>query len=284
MKQSIIDVIRERKSIRTFAKESLSKEDIQQIESYLQDHKHMKGPFDQQVKIEFVPVTKNMTDQGIKIGTYGFIKGPKGYLVGMAKNNQEALLNFGYVFEKLILFLTSLNIGTCWLGGTFTRSSFEKELDMGQDDLIPAITPIGYPSEKQRFFEKTLRKMVKADNKKSWRDLFYYHDFNTHLQEGDAGLFNTPIEMVRLGPSASNKQPWRIVYSDDQKTCHFYLEKTPGYSDKLGYEMQLLDLGIAMCHFEVACDELNMNGKWFKQDPNIELLSEYTQYIISYQI
>ncbi|MCD8501479.1 MAG: hypothetical protein LRY71_07120 [Bacillaceae bacterium] len=70
-------------------------------------------------------------------------------------------------------------------------------------------------------FDKTLRYVTKADNKKAWEELFFNENFNQSLSKVDAGQLATPIEMVRLGPSASNKQPWRIVLSNDKKKNSF---------------------------------------------------------------
>ncbi len=125
---------------------------------------------------------------------------------------------------------------------------------------------------------------MKADNKKPWDKLFYDTNFERALIKENAGLFEIPIEMVRLGPSASNKQPWRLVLSEDRKNCHFYIEHTPNYSAKLGYDMQLLDMGIAMCQFELACQELNISGYWGVEDPNINPLSGNTEYIVSWYL
>lgn len=200
------------------------------------------------------------------------------------ENANEAIVEFGYIFEKMILFLTEINIGTCWLGGTFTRDSFEKEIILTDNEIIPAITPIGYFNSKRRLLESTLRFAVKADNKKQWSELFYYSNFDTQLTEEEAGEFATPIEMVRLGPSASNKQPWRIVLSKDKRFCHFYLAHTPKYGgNKLGYDMQRIDIGIAMCHFELTCKELNICGHWTIKDLNISLPDEHTEYIVSWE-
>jgi len=60
--------------------------------------------------------------------------------------------------------------------------------------------------------------------------------------------------MVRIAPSASNKQPWRIVKIEG--AWHFFLERTKGYGDGIIFKLlkladiQRLDMGIAMCHFE----------------------------------
>ena len=48
-----------------------------------------------------------------------------------------------------------------------------------------------------------------------------------------------------------------------------------------GYDIQRLDIGIAMCHFEIMIQELGFTGKWIDQAPDITL-EKNTEYIISY--
>jgi len=36
------------------------------------------------------------------------------------------LEDFGYLMEEAILFATGLGLGTCWLGGSFTKSGLPK--------------------------------------------------------------------------------------------------------------------------------------------------------------
>jgi nitroreductase len=276
--------MRKRQSIRTYQTQEITEAHLKEINDYIKDEQNLSGPFGKKGRIELVQVSHNVTDKGIKLGTYGFIKNPSAYLVGVTENNKESLLDFAYTFQKLVLLLTEMGIGTCWMGGTFSRNSFEQEIQMGEKGFIPCITPIGYPNQKQRVFDKAVRLVVKADNKKPWDQLFYDTNFEVSLTNENVGVLELPIEMVRLGPSASNKQPWRLVVSEDRTVCHFYIEHTPNYSSKLGYDMQLLDMGIAMCQFELACKELNISGSWGVKDPNINLLSGNTEYIVSWYL
>ncbi|MED1603559.1 nitroreductase family protein [Alkalihalophilus marmarensis] len=279
---SIIDTMRRRQSIRTFDDNDLSAGDINKLTAYLNDESNLNGPFGAKGRIDLVLVQKNVTDKGIKLGTYGFIKHPKAYLVGSSVNAKYPLIEYAYIFHRMTLFATQLGIGTCWMGGTFTRNSFEKEIQLEEDEFIPCVTPLGYPKEKQRVFDKALRFVVRADNKKPWEKLFYDETFKAPLQRDNAGSLEIPIEMVRLGPSASNKQPWRLVLSENRETCHFYIEHTPNYSKTLGYQMQLLDMGIAMCQFELACDELGISGNWVIDEPGLEKLNENIEYVVSW--
>jgi hypothetical protein len=169
------------------------------------------------------------------------------------------------------------------MGGTFTRHSFEQEISLQEGEFIPCITPIGFPKDKQRMFDKALRLAVKADNKKSWDRLFFYTNFQTVLTKEKAASLEIPIEMVRLGPSASNKQPWRLVLNQELQVCHFYIEHTPNYSTSLGYDMQLLDMGIAMCQFDLACQELNIKGDWQIEDPKLNVPNKQVEYIVSWR-
>ncbi|WHY01299.1 nitroreductase family protein [Neobacillus sp. DY30] len=79
----------------------------------------------------------------------------------MAQNSKYPLVDFSYAFQKLVVWLTELEIGTCWMGGTFNRNSFEQEIQLEGGVFIPCITPIGYPHQKQRVFDKALRYVVK---------------------------------------------------------------------------------------------------------------------------
>jgi hypothetical protein len=281
--QSTIETMKKRQSIRTFYVQNITDSDLNIIHDYINNEDNLVGPFGNKGYIKMIKVTNNVSDKGIKLGTYGFIKNPQAYLVGVTKNNKYSLVEFAYTFQKLVILLTELEIGTCWMGGTFNRKSFEQEIQLGNEEFIPCITPIGYPNQKQRVFDKALRYVVKADNKKPWDKLFYDSTFDVPLDIQKAGLLEVPIEMVRLGPSASNKQPWRLLLTHDRKVCHFYIEHTPNYSSKLGYDMQLLDLGIAMCQFELACKELDIEGRWIEEKPELLLPNEQTEYIASWE-
>ncbi len=283
IKKSIIETMRKRQSIRTYDVQNITESHIKEINDYIKDEQNLIGPFGKKGRMEFVPVTNNVTDKGIKLGTYGFIKNPWAFIVGIIDNEKNAILEFGFVFQKLVLFLTDLGLGTCWMGGTFNRNSFQREIALEQGEFIPCITPLGYPNSKQRVVDKAIRIVAKSNNRKPWNQLFYDESFVTILTREKAGQLEIPIEMVRIGPSASNKQPWRLVLSSNRQLCHFYLEHTPNYSTKLGYDMQLLDIGIAMCQFELACKELQLDGQWVVEDPKIEPPNEHFEYLVSWK-
>lgn len=90
--------------------------------------------------------------------------------------------------------------------------------------------------------------------------------------------------MVRLAPSASNKQPWRIVKETGRDVFHSYLKENPIYNRILGeIKIQNLDLGIAMCHFELAARELGLKGSWeITGGTKLETKGNELKYIVSW--
>lgn len=90
-----------------------------------------------------------------------------------------------------------------------------------------------------------------------------------------------PLEMVRLAPSASNKQPWRII--KDGEGFHFYLSPSKGYSKNLGLDIQRIDMGIAMCHFELTAKDLGLSGSWTADELQVKKHRDNEEYLITWK-
>ncbi len=245
----MIEAIKKRRSVRTYKNKELSKEDQKKIHDVIDEVLKLKGPFGNQIKLFFYDKPYVGEEKTVQIGTYGFIKNPKSFIAGSVNNTFEGIVDYGYLFEILILKLTDLGLGTVWLGGTFNREDFGYLLDIGE--VIPAITPVGYPSEKLSIRENIIRNRIKADKRYAYESLFFDKNFDTPLDENH--FIAEYLDLVRIGPSASNKQPWRIIV--DGNKVHFYLERTPNYGLNRTFDIQALDIGIAISHFEAGLIE-----------------------------
>ncbi|MNI66321.1 hypothetical protein D3C73_1218790 [compost metagenome] len=186
----------------------------------------------------------------------------------------------GYEFEKLILYITSLGLGTCWLGGTFNKKEFAKIMDIKENEIFPIISPIGYEFDKRRITEIIMRSVAKSDKRKSWNEIFFNNDFSTTLLEENAGEYKEVLEMVRLAPSAGNKQPWRVVKKDNE--YHFFKTKSMKDSKYMSFDMQRIDIGIALCHFQLSANENNLNGEFKEVDHRIKDMPETLEYVVSW--
>ena len=264
----VTDVIQARSSWRTYNRTPLKNDTKTSLLSFIEDNN--TGLFGSKIRFELVDVHGN--DK--KLGTYGFISGAPHFLVGALKDSPMNREDYGYVMEKIILYATDIGLGTCWLGGTFTRDSFSEAINLQEDESIPAITPIGHTPSVRRSVGKIMRWAAKAKKRKPWEDLFYSKNFQTPIHQNDAGEFSIALEMVRLGPSASNKQPWRIILDGDQ--VHFFCQ-----GKKISV-YQRLDLGIAMCHFDLTMKEQGLEGSWLKIEQDIGFDVEKS-YIASWE-
>lgn len=274
--------VEKRKSIRTFIDKPLSKIDLDKINKYMTNPENLQGPFGNTIHLTAVNISDSDNAHGKQIGTYGMIKNAQGFIAGVTQNNRLALLDFGFVFENLILELTAMNIGTCWLGGTFDRKFFNEILIESENDIIPCITPIGYIPDRIGIKDKIIRSTIKADNRKQWEEIFFAGTFKEPLSKNKFGLRMEILENVRNAPSASNKQPWRVLIDDPQMNGHLYLDRTPGYGSNLPIDIQIVDMGIAMAHISKSIESNNQEQIWKINDPGIKTQS--LEYIVSFSL
>jgi hypothetical protein len=245
------------------------------------------GPFGNSCRFTLVSASPSERNALRGLGTYGFIRDPSGFIIGavetQAKHNLE---DFGYLMEKVILRATEMGLGTCWLGGTFTKSSFGQKAGVQDGELVPAVAAVGNPASGLRWMERMVRHRAGAERRLPWESLFFQDSFSRTLSKSAAGDYCLALEMVRLAPSASNKQPWRVVKSGE--TWHFYLKRTPGYRENTLVrlftvaDMQRIDMGIAMCHFELSLRESGLAGAWGQLQPRLVHDSHGIEYIASW--
>lgn len=259
--------IRERKSVRSFDG-ALLNEDREKLSAFLQT---VENPFGQAMEFRFLDAKEHGLNSPVVVGA-------DTYIAAKIRRAPFFELAYGYGFEALCLYAQSMGVGTVMIAGTFNRKAFEKAMDVGEGEVMPLATPVGYPAEKRSIREKALRKVVGADKRLAFTELFYENDFKHPLSPEQAGRFLSALEMVRLAPSAVNKQPWRAVVCGDR--VHFYKKSAKSLShDEL--DIQAVDMGIALAHFDLTLREEGANGRFFSQDPALECGD--LAYVISYE-
>lgn len=265
---SVIETIRSRKSCRTFAEKTVEPEVLAELGRFLSED--IRAPFGSTLRFDIVSLSDVERRELVRMTTYGVIRGAGHFMAGAVEKHPMAMEDFGYGLEQAVLKATSLGLGTCILGGTFRRSGFADRLTLGDHELLPAVTPLGYPRHSRSLVDRMFRAVASSDRRKPRNELFFDGDAGTVLDDGRAGRFFMPLECVRLAPSASNKQPWRVIRGTGGETFHFYLKRTPGY-EKIVKDIRLqnIDMGIAMCHFDLAAAQLGYPGDWTAADPGI---------------
>jgi len=273
------DTIKKRVSCRTYKDVPIKETDRQELRDFILTN--VQGPFGNKVRFELIDLAEEEQDEIRTLATYGIIKGATQFIVGAVTKGSGAMEDYGYCMEKNILVATHLGLGSCWLGGTFNRSASASRINKRDDEVIPTITPIGYPNDKRSIRESAIRFFAKSNSRKAWEELFFCGDMNSHLTRNLGGAYLLALDCVRIGPSASNRQPWRIVKEKDGDVYHFYIRRTPGYA-KLYPDVSLqdVDMGIAMCHFEVALREMNGKGSW--ENVQLPQSQKGLEYIVSW--
>jgi len=171
---------------------------------------------------------------------YGKIKGTKTFAALICEKG-AAPEHIGYIGEALALECAALGLGTCWLGGTYSRSKALELVSLGENEKLSCILSIGIPDE--QYVERP-RKSVEKLTGLSNEAFNALHEWQQYA-----------VECARKAPSAVNRQPWSFVVEDNA----VIVKNT---SDNYGYGR--LDCGIAMLHIELGAAHVGVYGEWSK--------------------
>ena len=99
--------IKARKSVRTFTDQPIAPETIAELERFIASDANPFG----------VSITFRILDREKYGLSSPVILGAETHIGAKCKRQEHAELAFGYSFEKLVLFATTLGLGTAWLAG-----------------------------------------------------------------------------------------------------------------------------------------------------------------------
>ncbi len=158
------------------------------------------------------------------VGSVIVLKGPQA-LPDLAER-------IGYYGELLVLEATALDLGTCWVAGTYDRNS--DLFSLGIDEKLVAVISIGNVPQEKTFKEKFISRTVRR--KTLPLETFY-------RAEGEVPQwFVAGIKAVQKAPSAVNSQRVRFQYTKEGVTA-----SVPG-----SWPTDPIDIGIAKLHFALA--------------------------------
>lgn len=267
---SISDVIRKRRSVRTFDGTPLRDEDIQKLMAFAAQ---ADNPYQLPIRWQLLNAKQTGLSSPVIVGEDAF-------LAGTMQRVPFAEEAFGYSFEQIVLFAASIGVGTTWIAGTMDRAAFERAAGVAEGEVMPCVTPLGYPAKKMSFRETVMRKGVRADSRLPFETLFFEGSFDRPLSPDNACKLHDALEAVRLAPSAVNKQPWRTVVCGDR--VHFYEKRSKPLAEG-AWDIQKIDMGIALCHFALAAQESGIPVSFLREDPGLAHGTD-TFYIASYQL
>ncbi len=266
----LMELIKTRKSVRSFDGRPLSAGDRKLLEEYIDT---ISNPFGIPVRIVLLDAKENGLSSPV-------LSGETLYAAGKVSKGNYADVAFGFSFEKLVLYAWSLGIGTTWIGGTMKREAFERAAGLAEGEMMPCVSPLGYPAAKRSVREAMMRKGVKADERLPVVTLFFEGSWEVPLSAAIQEELRELTEMVRWAPSAVNKQPWRIIAADG--VFHFYEKQDKGYVNEKTGDLQKVDVGIALCHAVMALEAQGKTVEVVVRNPGISV-PDGVKYIASVQ-
>lgn len=261
---NLTELIRTRRSVRTFDSRPLSPEDREKIASHV---KSIRNPYN--IPVEFVLLDAD--EHGLSSPV---ITGATLYIAGKIADVPHSEEAFGYSFEDMVIYAWSLGVGTTWIAGTLDRAIFDKAAGTKDGEIMYCVSPLGYPAEKLSDMEAKFRVMLHADERKTEEELFFDKNFGTPLGHVD-GKIAEALEAVRWSPSATNRQPCRIIR--DGNAFHFFEVRAKELAGHGAWDVQKIDMGIALQHFmSIAGGTLTVSKPGMSLPDNTEYTATVT--------
>ncbi len=80
-------------------------------------------------------------------------------------------------FEHLVLVATEEGLGTCWIG-SFEEDKIKAILNIPDEYDIIALTPLGYPKDKEKLWDKTVKFIAGSKKRKSFEEIICYEKWD----------------------------------------------------------------------------------------------------------
>ncbi|MCH5238034.1 MAG: hypothetical protein J1E95_09585 [Muribaculaceae bacterium] len=259
----ILQAMKERRSVRSFNGAPLDEKSVSELRKAIEESYTLFGG-DVTIRL------KSFNLEGdFRPSTYGVIKGASDFFLMGIGDNEESALTAGFQFEQVVLKAWQMGFGTCWIAGTFKGSQFDEKEKWPDGESLKIICPVGV-AEKPRLMEKMMRLTIGSNNRKPFSELFFEDDFRKSLNPENK--FAEALGMLRLAPSSTNSQPWRVLVNGD-KVMFYYKFKYPFVT--------IIDCGIGICHF-YETERYNGFDGHFKKETDYPSAPDDWKYLISY--
>lgn len=145
-----------------------------------------------------------------------------------AEDTDDALLNVGFMFQQVDLYLQSCGLGSCWVGLGWLKDASQVPKGM----RLAAVMPFGWPDH------VPLRTGAPDFKRKSLVEI--------------SDLPDERLEPARLAPSATNSQSW--IFTHDGKVIHVWREQLGRVMQRTLGKFNPIDVGIALAHLSLTSD------------------------------
>ncbi|MEE0955666.1 MAG: nitroreductase family protein [Eubacterium sp.] len=248
---NLYEAIFSRKSVRSFTNEAVSEEILDKIR---EQFNQILAPFGK-VKADY-SVLDNRKGQLRMLSMFS-VKAPY-YLAFYSDQSRKHMMNIGYLMEEMVLFLTTLGLGTCFIGSRRVKKDDQTKGDLSLVGLVA----FGHAKG------DVYRKSVDASRLPM--------DEICIFKEVPRQWMQQLLEAARLAPSALNSQPWRFVVYDNR--IHIFCKKHKAENMTPREE---LEFGIMLANLQVASEELWLDVDLIKLENIEQKTFPNNQYVLS---
>lgn len=255
--EELYDAIMERRSVRRYDDESLSEDTLDRVREIASDTISL---IPENVFCVFLRDYTPGDEGWVLRSAYGRFMTPPHVMVPYVVGTRYPLTDLGYRVEQIVVRLTSLEIGTCYIGALGAEDGLRSRFDLPEGARIGATVFFGRPASGiGGTLDAVARTLARGRKRRPVEELFFDGDFDHPATPPPA--FDTLIEAGRWAPSAVNVQPWRFLWHEGR----LMLFVTTGRLKYLGGERSqypLYDGGICMANISLAMEALGKQGSW----------------------
>lgn len=217
-----IEALKARHSVRNYLEKPLTQENIRALRDRInllndEGNLHMQLVLDEPRAFQ-------------SILAYGVFRNVRNYVMVVGRKSPTLDYRAGYYSEKLMLFAQSLGLNTCCVGLTYRK--INNTFILNPDEKVVVCISIGYGQP----------------------DSFRHHKIKSPSQVSNVSAttpqwFFNGVEAALLAPTAINQQKFYFEFIPGNKVRPSRIKSLAGYTK--------VDLGIAMCNFEIGAGKHN---------------------------
>jgi len=227
---TLLEAANIRRSRRKYDESSIAPELAQTLQAYAKQYSEQAS-----ARIELVFDNGRAFDGLTK--SYGLLAGVRHYAGLICKKDDVlAIERLGYYGELFMLQAVALGLGTCWVGGSFSRANCP--FDIADDEQLVCTITFGHCAAQDNLRERVIQSITHRKSKCA-------HEMMNVVGEVPE-WFMAGMHAVERAPSAVNKQPVRFTLKDGVVQAGLHNSES------------WLDLGIAKLHFELGAG----GGTW----------------------
>jgi nitroreductase len=223
----LLQAIKERHSVRKYIDRPIEAEKVAAIKQFIDECNRESG-------LHLQLVTEEPLAFSTGLFSYGKFTGVKNYIALVAPKQGDYREAIGYQGEKIVLFMQTLGLSTCWVGLTFKNIKDAYVLNPGEE--LKFVIACGYGEDGG----------VQHPQKKP---ITHYYSDKRGTGEPLPDWFMRGMEAALLAPTAVNQQKFLFTLLPNGRV------EAKAKFDFIGYSHY--DLGIVKYHFEVAAGKEN---------------------------